>query len=77
MAELISAEAIAKYMPKLAAETPASLRRHSFIELFPCHPENPQQDKPTLAFYYYGPPGRQAEVYCLSPALVTSFRRHY
>ncbi|NLW07251.1 MAG: B12-binding domain-containing radical SAM protein [Clostridia bacterium] len=77
MAELTAPEVIAKYMPELTTESPTNLRRHSFIELFPCHPDNPQQDKPTLAFFYYGPPGRQPEVYCLSPALVTSFRRHY
>ena len=77
MAELTAPEVIAKYMPELTTESPTNLRRHSFIELFPCHPDNPQQDKPTLAFFYYGPPGRQPEVYCLSPAIVTSFRRHY
>ncbi len=59
---------IEKNWPALAKEAPASLRRHGFIELFPCHPEKPKEGNPTLVFFYYGPPGRETEVYYLSPA---------
>ncbi|KYH31412.1 B12-binding domain-containing radical SAM protein [Neomoorella mulderi] len=65
MARITAPRSIEKYMPGLAKEAPANLRRHGFIELFPCHPERPEQDDPTLAFFYYGPQGPRAEVYYL------------
>lgn len=65
MAQITAPRSIEKYMPELAKETPANLRRHGFIELFPCHPERPEQDESTLVFFYYGPPGSETRVYCL------------
>ncbi|CEP66318.1 Elongator protein 3/MiaB/NifB [Moorella glycerini] len=65
MARITDPRSIEKYMPGLKKEAPASLRRHGFIELFPCHPEKPEHDEPALAFFYYGPQGPRAEVYYL------------
>ncbi|MDN5326817.1 MAG: hypothetical protein PWP41_1513 [Moorella sp. (in: firmicutes)] len=65
MARITAPRSMEKYMPGLAKETPASLRRHGFIELFPCHPERPEENEPTLVFFYYGPPGSETRVYYL------------
>ncbi|WP_406677549.1 B12-binding domain-containing radical SAM protein [Moorella sp. ACPs] len=65
MAQITAPRSIEKYMPGLAKEAPANLRRHGFIELFPCHPEQPEHDEATLVFFYYGPPGSEARVYYL------------
>ncbi|QGP92172.1 hypothetical protein MGLY_15360 [Neomoorella glycerini] len=65
MARITDPRSIEKYMPGLTKEAPASLRRHGFIELFPCRPEKPEHDEPTLVFFYYGPPGSEAKVYYL------------
>ncbi|WP_258360834.1 B12-binding domain-containing radical SAM protein [Moorella sulfitireducens (nom. illeg.)] len=65
MAQVTTLRFIEKYMPGLMKETPANLRRHGFIELFPCHPERPQHDEATLVFFYYGPPGSETRVYYL------------
>ncbi len=56
-----------QYLPELAGLTPAELRRHGYLELFPCHPEEPLARRPTLVYFYYGPPGSQpaAQVYYL------------
>lgn len=54
-----------KYMPGLKQEAPANIRRHGFIEFFPCHPERPEADAATLVFFYYGPGNFKAEVYYL------------
>lgn len=56
-----------QYLPELADLTPAELRRHGYLELFPCHPEEPVARRPTLVYFYYGPPGSQpaAQVYYL------------
>ncbi|BCV20121.1 B12-binding domain-containing radical SAM protein [Moorella sp. Hama-1] len=65
MVRITAPRSIEKYIPGLAKEAPANLRRHGFIELFPCHPERPEHDDPTLTFFYYGPPGSEARVYYL------------
>ncbi|GAF25965.1 Fe-S oxidoreductase [Moorella thermoacetica Y72] len=65
MARITTPRSMEKYMPGLAKESPANLRRHGFIELFPCHPERPEEDNPTIVFFYYGPPGSETRVYYL------------
>ncbi|MGI9861419.1 B12-binding domain-containing radical SAM protein [Moorella naiadis] len=65
MVRITAPRSIEKYIPGLAKEAPANLRRHGFIELFPCHPERPEHDDPTLTFFYYGLPGSETRVYYL------------
>jgi len=57
-----------KHLPELLSLDPTTLRRHGYLELFPCHPERPLEKQPTLVYFYYGPPGTQtkARVYYLS-----------
>ncbi|MBE3581774.1 MAG: B12-binding domain-containing radical SAM protein [Thermoanaerobacteraceae bacterium] len=59
-----------QHLPELAGLTSAELRRHGYIELFPCRPEDAPARQPTLVYFYYGPPGSQpaARVYYLSPS---------
>lgn len=56
-----------QYLPELADLSLQELRRHGYLELFPCHPEAPPARCPTLVYFYYGPPGSQpaARVYYL------------
>ncbi len=68
--QIISAQFIKKYMPGLSKETPANLRRHSFIELFPCQLQKPWKEESTLVFFYYGPPGRQTKTYFLPTVII-------
>ncbi|MDK2820490.1 MAG: hypothetical protein PWP31_455 [Clostridia bacterium] len=58
-------------LPELNNKPSSSLRRHSFLELFPCNPKNPKELEPVLVLFYYGPPGHKLETYYLSPFKLT------